>query len=610
MPMTPEEHAKVILGDSHSTSLERKNALFLLGDVIIQKLHIVSDDNNIYLYKDGVYESGGDEKIKDYVRVELDFKGEVLERDLTELVTYIKRHTKKEIKEPIDKICVENGILDIKTMKVTPHTPDIIFLNKINAKYEPNAKCPNNIKFLLEVVDKESIPVLQEYIGYLLLKNQDYAKALMLYGTGSNGKSVFINVLKNFLGEGNYTSFSLQELESVPFIRNELKGKLANLFADLPKSAMKDTSIFKSLTGSDSIHTRKKFIQKTEEIKSYAKMIYSANQIPKPTNDMTYAFFRRWIIVIFPHEFKGKNKNPHLLKQLTTPEELSGLLNFAIDGLKRLEGQKGFTDRSEEETERLFLRYSDSVHSFVEDMLEEDIDAWELKDKLYSAYINYWRKNRMVIKTNNAFHRDLIKVVNVENYKPTIGRKQQHAWKGIKLLSKPRQEFSKKHGYHGYLGKKVRKYIRKLHKYTLNHTETVNIDSFNKISMLSMKFLCRVLGNRKIKKEVEKNMDKVDIFSNVKKNKTKASLLTDMQILRDLKAWEKPDELGVVSAQIIFSNPNQLGWQEDKLNHFNNMVKRGVFREIRPGFYFSEQLRDFAPDSEAPSEENEGKKEV
>ena len=71
----------------------------------------------------------------------------------------------------------------------------------------------------------------------------------MLYGEGQNGKSTFINLIKKFLGEKNVSNVPIQKLERDKFAVASLHGKLANLHSDLPKTALREASVFKQLTG-------------------------------------------------------------------------------------------------------------------------------------------------------------------------------------------------------------------------------------------------------------------------------------------------------------------------------------------------------------------------
>ena len=70
-------------------------------------------------------------------------------------------------------------------------------------------------------------------------------------------------------------------------------------------------------------------------------MIFSANQIPE-SDDQTYAYFKRWIILIFDRIFLGEEKDNNLIERLNTDKEISGLLNLAIIALKQLIKDNGF----------------------------------------------------------------------------------------------------------------------------------------------------------------------------------------------------------------------------------------------------------------------------
>src|SRR5208283_2759033 len=96
---------------------------------------------------------------------------------------------------------------------------------------------------------------------------------------------------------------------------------------------------FKMLTGGDSIGTEKKFKDEYSFV-NYAKLIFSANKPPKVTDEDSYAFWRRWILIEFPNQFGDDKKDPEILNKLTAEAELSGLLNWALEGLARLRQQK------------------------------------------------------------------------------------------------------------------------------------------------------------------------------------------------------------------------------------------------------------------------------
>ncbi len=157
---------------------------------------------------------------------------------------------------------------------------------------------------------------------------------MLCIGKGSNGKSTFLRIIDHLLGSKNISHISLQDLAGDRFASAGLYGKLANTFADLKSDKLVSTGNFKMLVSGDYIRAQKKF-QNPFEFQNYAKLIFSANEIPQ-SEDRTYAYFRRWIILFFEKVYEGDDNDTELVYKLTTPEELSGLLNLALIALRQL----------------------------------------------------------------------------------------------------------------------------------------------------------------------------------------------------------------------------------------------------------------------------------
>jgi putative DNA primase/helicase len=415
-----------------------KEAINELTELLIKQYHIktMRDNDEIMVYYNGHYHLDGEKDIRKEVNdVFGDNYTSKIFRDIVDKVLAATTISRADFQEPLNKINFKNGVLDISTKELEPHNPDFNFLYKLNIDYNPAEDCPVIKKFLHEVTANENdYQCLKEYIGYTLLSGYPFRVFLVLYGGGSNGKSVFIYLIRNFIGEGNVSVVSLQQLQTDRFAPARLYGKKANVFADIPPLKMKSTDIIKSLTGyTDKITGEKKF-QDTFEFVNGAKLIFSANQLPL-VDDETEAFWNRVILINFPHKFEGQSDDKDIFKKLTTPEELSGLLNFAMEGLDQLLKNGKFTFDHETTYERWqkYTEVENPVHDFMENCINVRVDASATKEALYDAYVVYCHMVTKPPISKNKFGRYIKNYPYVGEGRPTIGDKQVEIWTGITL---------------------------------------------------------------------------------------------------------------------------------------------------------------------------------
>ena len=109
--------------------------------------------------------------------------------------------------------------------------------------------------------------------------------------------ALFWELFEQFLGDQNVSHASIQELNNARFAIADLHGKLANVCADLKAEKLTSTGTFKILVSGDTIRAQKKHGQPFD-FRNIAKLIFSANEIPE-SNDQTYAYFKRWIVLLF-----------------------------------------------------------------------------------------------------------------------------------------------------------------------------------------------------------------------------------------------------------------------------------------------------------------------
>jgi putative DNA primase/helicase len=397
--------------DLFLTAEEKQWAIHQTAELIKEKYHIKTyEDNGVMLeYNDGMYKNSAEPMVLS--EIERYWQHNATKHIASEVVEHIKRASYVD-RDSFNKpglVCLNNGVLELETLELKPHHPDMLFSYKLPVDYEPQADCPNIKKFISEVVKPEDYDTIFEMIGYCLYPRNIFEKCFMLHGVGSNGKSTLVKVVKNLLGVENTISVSLQELSDNRYAAGWLYGKLVNLHSDLNKKAIKDSGVFKMVTSGDTITIDAKYSPQGLTFTPTAKQIYSANQLPLVYDD-TDAFYRRWIIIDFPNVFTSEQMNRKLVDSLITKEELSGLLNESIKAINRVLAQNDFTTRkTTEEWRNIYVRLSDPTGSFVMDCVQTgnvgDRDYRTIKQDIYDTYVLYCKKNQMPMKTPVWFWR-------------------------------------------------------------------------------------------------------------------------------------------------------------------------------------------------------------
>lgn len=380
----------------------------------------------LYVHRDGCYRPGA----RHLEQRTAEALGDAwTKRKADEVGAYMKA-TVPELwgRPPLDVINVRNGLLHLATRELTPHDPAHLSPIQIAAAYEPHASCPQIDAFIASTIPALA-SVLMELHGLLLTPDTRYQTASMLLGPGGTGKTTTLNMATALLGEENVSAVSLHGLDEDRFATADLYGRLANVFADLPGHALRSSSIFKMITGGDRIRGERKHCA-SFAFRPYARLIFSANEAP-PTADNSDAFFDRWLILPFDRRHRGTaHEDRDLSAKLTTPGELSGLLNKALDGLDRLHAQGGFTRHaSSDEASERFRIESDSAAGFCEERCELDPDARIAKPALFEAYRKWCEENNRRPLAAVRFSRRLRELHTLDE----VASKGIDYWLGIAL---------------------------------------------------------------------------------------------------------------------------------------------------------------------------------
>jgi putative DNA primase/helicase len=401
-----------------------------IGDRILENHNIFTmrDNGELFIYQDGYYSNEGSESVLDTIirdtQIEIykekweEATGEdepekidkATSKRVSEVLAYIRAYTyvsRSQIDiEQDGYVNFKNGLFDLKEWKLKPHTPEVRSIAQVPAVYNPTAECPN-IKDYMNTCElpQEDQDVLIEFAGYCLISDVSLQRAVMLYGSGSNGKSVFINLLKVILGKSYVSGESLQNLETDKYRVANLYGKRLNAFPDLKDTPLQTNEVFNTLTGNDLELTGERKYQHSFSFRPTTKLLFSANKPPFAHSD-NYAYYRRWILIKFPKTFEKEEIKERLIDDLTTEEEISGFINLMLEGLERLQKNRKFSyNAGVEEVERIYLMHSDNVRIFEEECLRDCSGNEEPTEKkrVYSLYCEWCNQNGLTPVKPNAF---------------------------------------------------------------------------------------------------------------------------------------------------------------------------------------------------------------
>ncbi|MEU1526934.1 phage/plasmid primase, P4 family [Nocardia rhamnosiphila] len=210
-------------------------------------------------------------------------------------------------------VSVPSGLFDIATCDVVPHDP--LVLTTYQLKVDPvfDAPTPEFDRFLDSVLHPGDRDRVLDILSYLLLPGNPRQKAVMLSGSGRNGKGVLLNLVEAIIGRENSAHVSLQEM-STRFAAVDLYGKPVNIVGDIDGEHITHTGRFKQITGDDTVRMDVKSAT-AFAAKVWAVPVFSANQIPTSA-DTSHGYLRRWEVVEFPNTFDGSDTT--LLDRLTS----------------------------------------------------------------------------------------------------------------------------------------------------------------------------------------------------------------------------------------------------------------------------------------------------
>lgn len=365
----------------------------LVKDDILFDQPIYRSDIGIVRYDNGVYKRSTSGDIYHIIQQKIGIEATShRKREILDLILH--QNEMKPLScfnKGIKILNVKNGIYNLTMKQFQKHNKGYFWTLQLPIEYDPEAQCPAILGFLHDLFDEDGVRLVIEWLAYASLSFADPDKILFLLGSGGDGKSTLLNIFKSFLGTDNTSSMSLDDLTTDKFSMAHLYGKLANICGDISSKVIENTGIVKTLTGGEELYAQFKGVDGFM-FQSFAKLIFSANELP-PTSDKTNGFYRRIFILPFEKKIPEEKKVSRAVldKRLTTPKELSGLLNLVIEAIHRLKEndyKPTMTDSVRKSIEAYKLS-QDKVAQFINEEFELDHGKKVEMKHFYAAYQNW-----------------------------------------------------------------------------------------------------------------------------------------------------------------------------------------------------------------------------
>lgn len=436
-PLSEQELDVVLREDAVEFAVETgkvsqfyKDKTFLhdkFGQHMMKQHHVKRINGQLHVYKDGIYVSG-------YRNIENMMQSVIpslKSNQRTEVMKYLEIMNPDSVQNMSSEnlIPFRNGVLNIRTMELQGFSPENIIMNKIPWNWNPDSysEIADHTLNRISCDNPEIRMLLEEMIGYCFYRRNNLQKSFILTGTGSNGKSTFLEVLKTILGKNNYSELDIGELDD-KFSTVKMSGTLANIGDDISSDFLegKTLSVFKKAVTGNGIKAENKG-QDVFFFKPYCKLLFSANEIPRMKSRGFSAIKRRIIIVPFNAVFTKEDPdfNSYIEDDLKEEQSIEYLIRLGVEGLKRALEQKDFTESKEVQDElEQFEKENNPILGWLDDMEDEDHLTREELSLLYHEYCIFCDNGGFKPLSREVFSKQLQKEKRLESFRRVVNGKK------------------------------------------------------------------------------------------------------------------------------------------------------------------------------------------
>jgi putative DNA primase/helicase len=329
---------------------------------------------------------------------------------------------------------VETGTLDLRTGQHRAHDRADNLTKMTEVVYDPSAKAPRWTAFLKEIMngDQELVEFLQRAVGYSLTGDTREQCLFFCYGQGANGKSTFLEVLRELFGDyaqqADFTTFLARKGDGPRNDLARMRGARLITAVEAPGDRGFDEMVLKQLTGGDTVVARRLY-EEFFEFKPQHKLWLAANHKPL-VKEQTEAFWRRIRLIPFAVTFTKAQRDHKLKNKLV--KELPGILNWALTGAAAWKKEGLLEPKAVRRATQSYREENDLLGEFIKQRCRPNIHAWTPTPELYRAFMEWWTETRGVRNTPSMlwFGRLLSERSDLRARKQA----QVRGWAGLELL--------------------------------------------------------------------------------------------------------------------------------------------------------------------------------
>ncbi|MFD4541353.1 phage/plasmid primase, P4 family [Streptomyces bauhiniae] len=335
---------------------------------------------------------------------------------------------------PVDRdegtiVACANGLLRIRNRELLPHGPGFFNLVSVPFAYDPAARAPAWERFLAQIWPDapDAIAALQEWFGYVLSGRTDQQKIMLMVGPSRSGKGTIARVLKELVGKDNLAGPTLAGL-GTNFGLATLIGKPLAVISDARLAGNDSSQVVERLltiSGEDTIDIDRKYREQWTG-KLPTRLMMLSNELPH-FGDSSGVIARRFIVLSMTVSWLGK-EDTTLTDRLAA--EMPGILNWALDGLARLQRAGRITAPvSSREAITTMQDTASPTSAFLRERCTTGPTCTVPVDTLWTVWREWAEDNGVRPGTKQMFGRNLLSVV------PQLSRTRPRAASGERIAT-------------------------------------------------------------------------------------------------------------------------------------------------------------------------------